>query len=234
MVAARRDAAALVEGGADAILVENFHDAPFYKSRVPRMTVAAMTAAAIEVRSAAPGLPVGVNVLRNDGRAALAVAVAAGCHFIRVNVLSGARVTDQGIIQGISARLLRDRRMLGCAGATAPGCISIWADVDVKHSAPLAPRPLEEEVADMLERGGADALIVTGAGTGRPTDPGKLARVKAVAGTTPVLVGSGVTLKALEALREHADGLIVGTTLKGRGQIDIERVRQVAQALRRQ
>ena len=222
---ARRDTAALAEGGADAILLENFNDIPFFKSRVPRITVAAMTAAAVAVRSAAPGLPVGVNVLRNDGRAALVVAMAAGCRFIRVNVLSGARVTDQGLIEGISAKLLRDRRDFGA------GEIAIWADVDVKHSAPLAPRPLEEEVADVLERGGADALIVSGAGTGRPTDPQTLSLVKRVAGDVPVLVGSGVTVESLPAFKQDAAGLIVGTALKVDGRVEVARVRQFAEAI---
>ncbi len=54
----------------------------------------------------------GINVLRNDGRAALAVAHAAQADFIRVNVLAGVRVTDQGIVEGIAHELLRDRSLL--------------------------------------------------------------------------------------------------------------------------
>jgi hypothetical protein len=224
--AARRDAAALAEGGADAIMVENFNDAPFFKCAVPRITVAAMTAAAGCVKEAASRLPVGVNVLRNDGRAALAVALAVGCDFIRVNVLCGARVTDQGIIEGIAARLLRERHWLGAEH------VAIWADVDVKHSAPLGPgRSVEDEVADLLERGGAEALIVSGAGTGKPADPAQLARVKTASAGHPVLIGSGATLQNLHSLRPHCDGLIVGTALKSGSAIDIQRVRSFAEAL---
>ena len=171
-------------------------------------------------------MPVGVNVLRNDGRAALAAAVAADCDFVRVNVLCGARVTDQGVIEGIAADLLRDRRMFGAEH------VQVWADVDVKHSTPLSPRPLEEEVADTLKRGLADALIVSGGGTGLPTDPAKLARVKAAAGVAPVLVGSGASLETLGELTPHADGLIVGTALQRDGRIDADRVRAFASRLR--
>jgi predicted TIM-barrel enzyme len=103
-----------------------------------------MTALACAVR-AATDLPLGINVLRNDGRAALAVAHAAGADFIRVNVLCGARVADQGLIQGIAHNLLRDRALLRAEH------IKIFADVDVKHSAALAERPLEDEVADVVE-----------------------------------------------------------------------------------
>lgn len=224
--AARRDTTALAEGGADAVMLENFGDAPFFRTQVPRITISAMTAAAVVVREAAGGLPVGVNVLRNDGRAALAVAIAAGASFIRVNVLSGARLTDQGIIEGIAAELLRERRAWGGEG------VAIWADVDVKHSAPLAARALEDEVADVVERGGADALIVSGSGTGKPTDAAKLARVRLLAGEVPVLVGSGATAQTAGELRRHASGFIVGTALKRGGGIDVALVREFTAALR--
>lgn len=232
--AARADADALIEGGVDAVLLENFNDVPFFKTEVPRITVAAMTRVALEVKSAAGPLPVGVNVLRNDGRAALAVAIAAGCDFIRVNVLCGARVTDQGVIEGIAAELLRDRAMLGGGGGVGGmggSHVQIWADVDVKHSAPLAERPVEDEVADTIHRGRADAVIVSGTGTGKATDPQTLRRVKAAAGQTPVLVGSGVTLDSVPSLTD-ADGLIVGTALKREGAVDGQRVRALVAAVR--
>ena len=92
------------------------------------------------------------------------------------------------------------------------GKVEIWADVDVKHSAPLGVRSLDQEVADTCERAMADRILVTGDGTGKGVDLTKLARVK-VASTRPVLVASGATLESLPALGEHADGVIVGSAL---------------------
>src|SRR5262245_49317917 len=155
------DAEALDVGGIDGLIIENFGDVPFYPDRVPPHTVAFMTRLALEVRRRFD-LPLGVNVLRNDGRAAIAVAAAAGARFIRVNVYSGARLTDQGVIQGAAHEILRYRKLLGCD-------VKVFADVDVKHSAPLAVRKLEEDVADIVSRGCADAVIVTGSATGSPT-----------------------------------------------------------------
>ena len=191
--AAVADAESLVEGGCDGLMIENFGDVPFFPGRVPAHVVSTMTTLAAAVRAAAPGRPLGVNVLRNDGRSALAVALAAGANFIRVNVLCGARVTDQGVIEGIAAELLRDRAILGASG------VKILADVDVKHSAPLAARPAADEVADTLHRGLADGLVVSGAGTGKPVDPARLAEVKRVAGGSMVFVGSGVTTDSIAA-----------------------------------
>src|SRR5919112_4781868 len=76
------DAAALVDGGVDGLIIENFGDVPFYPCRVPPHTVAFLTRLAYEVKSRFP-LPLGINVLRNDGTAALAVAAAIGAEFVR-------------------------------------------------------------------------------------------------------------------------------------------------------
>lgn len=219
-----RDAEALSGGGVHGLMLENFGDVPFHPSRVPEHVVAHMTALACAVTQRF-SIPLGINVLRNDGRSALAVAHASGAKFIRVNVLCGARVTDQGIIQGIAHDLLRDRVILGASQ------IRILADVDVKHSAPLAQRALEDEVDDTIHRGLADAIIASGAGTGKLTDPHHLAAVNSAAGSTPVFVGSGVSEKTISGLLPHADGFIVGTSLKQDGistnPVDVERVRKL-------
>ena len=227
-----RDADALAEGGVDGLMIENFGDVPFVPGRSAAHVVAHVTALAGEVRRRVPQLPLGVNVLRNDGRGALAVAHAVGGSFVRVNVLCGARVTDQGVIEGIAHDLLRDRAML----AGAADSIRIFADVDVKHSAPLARRDLADEVDDTLSRGLADALIVSGAGTGKATDPAHVAAVKRAAGAAPVFVGSGVSAGTIDALLAHCDGFIVGTALKREGiasnEVDVSRVRELMKRVR--
>src|SRR5688500_13424041 len=83
--AALRDAEALASGGVHGIMMENFGDVPFFPGRVPAAVVAHVTAIAAEIRRALD-VPLGINVLRNDGQSALAVAHAVGADFIRVNV----------------------------------------------------------------------------------------------------------------------------------------------------
>lgn len=223
-----RDAEALVSAGFTTLMVENFGDAPFLPDRVPPATLTHMAVLARTVRSEFD-VEIGVNVLRNDGCGALAVAQAAGASFIRVNVLSGARVTDQGIVGGIAHDLLRLRRSIRAEG------IRILADVDVKHSAPLAPRPVEEEVEDLIGRGGADAVVVSGNTTGRPVDENQLERVLAAAGDTPTLIGSGITVDNAADFYSRVSGLIVGSCLKVDGRVtapvDTERASRLVQAV---
>jgi membrane complex biogenesis BtpA family protein len=209
-----RDAEALAAGGANGLLVENYGDVPFTAGRASAATIAQMTWLAGEVRRKCPQTPLGVNLLRNDGLAALAIAAAVGAAFIRVNVLAGARLTDQGIIEGIAHDLLRERARLGAQSVT------ILADVDVKHSAPLAPRPLADEAADLIDRALADGLIVTGRATGHAAAREDIVQVKAAAAGRPVFAGSGVTPQTAGALVPLADGLIVGSALKIDGRIE--------------
>ncbi len=202
----KHDALALARAGFDAVLIENFGDAPFFKDNVPAFTIAAMTACALAVREAAPKLALGVNVLRNDVCSALAVAAATGASFVRVNVLSGARLTDQGIIEGRAADVMRLRAQISKS-------VRVFADVDVKHSAPLAARALEDEVAELAERAHADAILVTGSSTGAPADADDLARARA-ATRLPLYVASGATEHTARALLTRCDGIIVGTAIK--------------------
>jgi hypothetical protein len=203
------DARALADAGFDRVMVENFGDAPFFADRVPPVTVAAMTACLLAAREA--GAPTGVNVLRNDVESALSIAACVGAVCVRVNVHIGARVTDQGLVQGRAADTLRLRRALGADH------VAIWADVDVKHSAPLGPRPIEAEVADAVDRGLADAVLVTGSGTGHAVDMATLAAVRR-ATAAPVYVASGVDHGSVASILGACDGAIVGSALRVGGK----------------
>jgi len=227
--AALRDARALVDGGIDAVIVENYGDVPFTPTRVEAATVAAMSVAAHAIRQALPSTPLGVNVLRNDGRSALAVATAVGARFIRINVHAGAVLADQGLVHSDAYATLRDRRLLGAD-------VLIFADVQAKHAVPLAPVELEMEARDLVHRGLADAVIVTGTATGEPTSLGDVKRVRSAIPHVPILVGSGVTPGTIGETLAIADAVIVGTSLKVDGNVtkpvDPVRVRKLCAAAR--
>ena len=228
LAAALRDASALVRGGCDALIVENFGDVPFHATSVPPETVACMARALEAVRAAHPKIPLGVNVLRNDPRAALGLAAAFELEFLRVNVHAGAAVTDQGLIEGRAAETLRERARL-CPRT------AIWADVHVKHATQLSDATLAESAAELVQRALADALLVSGRATGSAPAAEDLAEV-AGATRAPLLVGSGLDLSNARALLAHAQGAIVGTALKRGGRVgapvDEGRVRALARFFR--
>ncbi|CAN5264340.1 BtpA/SgcQ family protein [soil metagenome] len=224
----REDAERLEKAGFEDVIVENYGEAPFFADDVPKVTVAAMTACVLAVKDKS-SMRVGVNVLRNDVAAALSIAAIANAAFVRVNVHTGARVTDQGIVQGRAAETLRLRKALSAEG------VAIWADVDVKHSAALGERLLEDEADDLSSRGMADAILVTGVGTGKATDTSHVERVKRVV-SQPVYVASGATKESLRELIAVADGIIFGTAIKEGGRagepVDLARAKAFVAAFR--
>src|SRR5262249_51166318 len=139
-------ARALIDGGIDALLLENYGDVPFTPGRVAASTVAAMSVVAAEIRRAFPAIPLGINVLKNDARAALGIACAVGASFVRVNVHAGAVLADQGVVQSDAYHTLRERRLLDAD-------VRLFADVQGKHAVPLAPVELEQEARDLVHRG---------------------------------------------------------------------------------
>lgn len=221
------DLRALEACGVDGLSLENMGDAPFFTTEAPPETVASYAAVAAEVRRQT-ALPFGVNVLRNCSRASLAIAHACGGSFIRVNVLTEAYVTDQGVIEGTAAELMRVRRLI------AADDVAVFADIQVKHAAPLLARSIEEAALDAVERGLADALIVTGSRTGSAASAEDVRRVRSVG---PTLIGSGLTAESAPTLLPHADGAIVATTFRVNGDlynaVDPARVRNFMDVARR-
>ena len=226
--AAVADAQAYERGGAGALFIENFGDAPFAKANVGPETVAAMAAAGRAIRATAK-LPIGFNVLRNDARAALALCAACNGNFIRINVHTGAMLTDQGVIEGNAYETLRYRKQL-CSS------VQIFADLQVKHAVPLGEQPIEDAARDTIERGLADAVIISGVGTGEAADLSDVERVRKGCPSAKILLGSGVTLANIRDFLPFADGFIVGTSLKRNGKpfnpVDQKRVRALVSAIK--
>lgn len=227
-----REASTLIEAGFDAVVVENYGDHPFWADSTPPETGAAM-AIVVEHVVRRVKCPVGVNVLRNDGAAALAVAAVSGASFIRVNVFSGVMATDQGVLTGRAAEIVRRRASLLPRGRDA---VRIFADVHVKHAVAVSQPDLAQAARDTAYRALADGLIVSGAATGQATDVADVRCVKQAVPNRPVWVGSGVTARQAAALADIADGLIVGTCLKRGGRteapLDGRRVRELVRSVR--
>jgi uncharacterized protein len=205
------EAAIFARYAVDGLIVENFRDMPFYPRRLPAETLAALAAVTREIVKAVQ-VPVGVNALRNDAQAAMAIATATEADFMRINVHMGAVVADQGILEGTSHSTLRLR-------AALRSHVLIFADAGVKHATPLVDRGLTSETRDLTERGLVDAIIVSGEYTGEATRPEDIDLVRQHT-TLPVLVGSGATPDNLPYVYAKVDGLIVGSYFKTDGRAD--------------
>ncbi len=217
-----REALAMVKAGFDAVFLENFGDAPFYKIQVPPETTASMAIIAAAVREAVR-VPVGIKILRNDARSALAIAAVTGCEFIRVNLSSGVTNTNQELIEGESAFLLRERARL-------QSHVSILADFHIKHAQFLSSSDLSLSIEEMNSRSMIDAIVLTGAANGKMMDISQLQIASRVARSKriPLFLGSGVSQENLREIRPWVDGVIVDSDLREKGiagaKLDLSRL----------
>lgn len=197
------DARRLADGGCDAVLVENTHDTPYVRGQVGPETVAAMTWITAGVVDAVV-IPVGVNVLRNDARAAVAIATVAEARFVRVSVHVGVVIGDQGLIEGRAAETLRYRGALRSD-------VAIFADIMLRPGNPLADREGVQAAHDAYFRGLANALTLTTDTPGVPCEQRSVKAVRDALPEAPLLAASGVTPGNLVAFLERVDGVVVDT-----------------------
>jgi membrane complex biogenesis BtpA family protein len=227
--AAAADARTLAAGGIDGIMIENAGDMPFARPEdIGPETVAALTAACLEVRTAVP-TPIGITCVANGVIPALAIAKAVGAGWVRANQWVNAYVANEGILNGPAPQAMRYRSQIGA------GDVRIFADVHVKFGAHAitADRSISEQATD-AEWFDADVLIATGTRTGSPTSAREVEEV--ARGTSlPVIVGSGLAPEQVAELFAVADGAIVGQWLKREGRwwnpVDPHRVEQLMAAV---
>jgi membrane complex biogenesis BtpA family protein len=169
----------------------------------------------------------GIQVLAAANREALAVALAAGADFVRVEGFVFAHVADEGVVESCAGELLRYRRTIGADR------VLVFADIKKKHSAHAITSDVSlAATAKAAELFLADGVIVTGPASGEEASPDEVrAAVRAVG--LPVLVGSGLSSQNLARFAE-AHGFLVGSSLKEGGlwsnPLDRSAVKSMAQA----
>jgi membrane complex biogenesis BtpA family protein len=220
------EARVYASAGFHGVIIENTHDRPYLKGSVGPEIVASMAVIGREVRRAAP-VPLGVQVLAGANDCAVAVALASGASFVRVEGFVFAHVADEGLIESSAGALLRYRRAIGADR------IRVFADIKKKHSAHALTADVSlVETAKAAEFFLVDGVIVSGIATGHPADASEVRSV-AQAVSVPTLVGSGVTANNIDDYID-ADALIVGSSIKQggvwSGPIDESRTNELARA----
>jgi uncharacterized protein len=205
------DLAHYQRAGVDAIILENSHDLPYIKPPLPHRAVELMKRVAGEIRGRFAG-PIGIQMLEAANETALEIAHETALDFLRVEGYVFAHVGGAGLIEGCAGHLLRKRKDLGCEH------IKVFADVKKKHCSHALTGDLD--IVDEVKQAEfflVDGVIVTGARTIEPPDLAELRRVKQST-RLPVLIGSGMTPKNINAHFALADGFIVGSTFREAGE----------------
>ena len=199
-----------IEARVDAIVLENSHDLPYIKPPLPEKAVQLMTEIARGVRERFKG-PIGIQMLEAANETALEIACEAKLDFLRVEGYVFAHVGGAGIIEGCAGKLLRKRRELGCEH------IKVFGDVKKKHCSHALTGDLD--IVDEVKQAEfflVDGVIVTGARTTEPPSIGELRRTRKHA-RVPVIIGSGITPENVQTYFPLANGFIVGSTFREKG-----------------
>lgn len=223
----KRDLAALQEGGIHAVMFCNENDRP-YQLDADSASIAAMADVIASLRGEL-SVPFGVDVLW-DPTATLAVAAASGAKFVR-EIFTGAFASDFGIWERSAGDAFRYRRAIGADD------VRLIFNINAEFAAPIASRPVAEVAKSVAFSSSPDAICVSGPITGQPVDASGLADVAAAIRdmNIPVLINTGFRAALAKEFLRHADGAIVGTSLKVDGitwnPVDRGRVKELMKAV---
>jgi uncharacterized protein len=222
----QEDVAILVESGFDAVLFCNENDRPYQLHGGPE-SAAFMTKIVTESRPF--DLPFGVDFLW-DPRIALATAAATGAAFMR-EVATGLWESDMGLWNTDAAATLRERRRLGSDE------VAIFMNVTPEFASPIGNRTPADVARSTAVSSLPDAILVSGPMAGANPDIDTLAEIRdAVPENVPVLLNTGAKAATIGEFLRHADGCIVGSSLKVDGytwnRVDPNRAKAFVEAAR--
>jgi len=206
--------------GFDGAILQNTGDVPALEEG-DAATVAFMTKAGIAMRSDS-SIMLGVNVLMNGSKAALAIAKAIAADFVRIKINSGVVSTSTGLVKADPHEVLAFRNRIQAID------IDMIGDLYDRTAAPIGEFPLDV-LADLATRH-ADirALVVSGYDHRDLIQRMKMLREKMPG--SRLIVGGGAKISNLAELLDLSDGVIVGSSIKSGGgfldPIDMERAKE--------
>lgn len=192
------------EEGVDGVIIENYHG-----------TVEDVTQTLKETSTMKPNIVIGVNVLPNEFEQAFSLAYKYGADFIQLDYVAGRYTRGELDFQAYSQVKEKYPNIIVLGG--------VWP----KYYTPLEGSDLEQDLWEAKSR--AEAVVVTGAGTGVETPLGKVKRFRELIGGHPLVVGAGLTADNAYERLCISDGAIVGSFFKEGGDtrnpIDREKIR---------
>lgn len=233
---AEQEATALATGGVDGLIIENYHDTPYTPGRMDVAGAIAMAMLARRLKQFSD-LPVGISVLRNDPETALAIALNIQADFVRFSVLSGALMTESGIVNSRLNELLHYKNHLK---TELP---PLLVNVSTAHLGPNGGSAHGQTLAHLTEIAAALptlhdklALVLSD----RDIAPAELAHFKEST-ACPVLIENQSCPQSVDAYFEQADGIIMEVDTRKKSvmhpdlppTIDMARVEAVVNRLRR-
>jgi len=182
----------LNEGGFDGCIIENYHG---------NLDDVILTLRDIE-KETFGDFKIGINILPNNFEVAFNLVTNYKIDFVQLDYVAGSYSTwstnSKRTIPGELYSKLKNTTVLG----------GVWP----KYYTPDIGSILEEDLKVAKTR--AEAVVVTGAGTGIETSYDKIYNFKRLLGDHPLIVGAGLNVENVKEQLTLADGGIVGSGIK--------------------
>jgi len=185
------------EEGVDAALVENFSG-----------SIQDVIDTLAEIYRREPKIVIGVNILPNEFPRSLSLAEGYGGKFVQLDYVAGTYSSSELDYESY------------CRDKEKHPDIVVLGGVWPKYYEPVEGSDLEEDIKIGMQR--AEAVVVTGEGTGKETPLDKIKIFRKVAGDQGdhlVILGAGSTIQNAYQQLPLVDGVIIGTDLKFNGDI---------------
>lgn len=180
----------LADEGLDGVIVENYHG-----------TIDNVQGALEALATKRYNMAIGVNILPNDFAAAFTLARLYNANFIQLDFVAGKY--QQG------PRL--NKNSYDDFKSQKPNMI-VLGGVWPKYYTPILGSKLEDDLKEGMQK--AEAIVVTGEGTGIETPIEKVKEFRRILGIHPLIIGAGLSPQNAREQLLIADGAIVGSYFK--------------------
>jgi membrane complex biogenesis BtpA family protein len=205
--AARKDLAALQEGGVDGVLISNEFSLP-YQRTVDFVIPAAMARVIGELLKDIR-VPYGVDCI-SDGLATIELAAATNARFVR-GTFCGVYVGDGGFYNNDISFLLRRKTALHLTN------LKMLYFINPESDRNLDTRPLSEIAKSVIFKARPDGLCISASAAGQDVDDRLIRNVKESAPEVAVFCNTGCRTDTIKTKLGYADAAVVGTTFKENG-----------------
>jgi uncharacterized protein len=192
------------EEGINGAIIENYHG-----------SVKDVIATLQETSRIKKDVVIGINILPNEFNYSIPLAQKYGASFVQLDHVSGKYTAGQLDFEKY-AKLKKQHPEIIVLGGVWP-----------KYYHPIEGSDLEEDLRIGTQR--AEAIVVTGAGTGKETPIQKIKKFREIIGDHPLVIGAGLTTNNAYEQLCISNGAIVGTFFKEhnntRESINIKKVR---------
>jgi membrane complex biogenesis BtpA family protein len=223
---ARKDLAALQEGGVDGVLISNEFSLP-YQRKVDFVIPAAMARVIGEILGDIR-IPYGVDCI-SDGLATIELAAAVDASFVR-GTFCGVYVGDGGFYNNDWSFLLRRKAALFLDK------LKMLYFLNPESDRNLDTRSLEEIAKSIIFKAHPDGFCISAAAAGQDVDDRLIRGVKESAPDVAIFCNTGCRLDTIKTKLCHADAAVVGTTFKEGGDfykpVDVKRVKDFMSVVR--